>query len=133
MNALPIVMTLVDGVVSAGAGAAVGNVLKQATPPNVNRLRRFTTGVGSVVLAAAAGNVASNYAQKQIVETVDQLQKLKQAVHPAPIVLPDAVQDKARSVKEISDSILDKTTNAVKDAAARGQAAAEAAKADPTN
>ena len=79
MKKLTILNGIIEIVVSAGAGAAVGNIIKSSVPLTATKLNRFTIGVGSIVLAGAAANFASNYAQEQVTNTVEQFVKMKAA------------------------------------------------------
>lgn len=77
MNTLTITKAVVDAVVSAGAGAVVGNAIKQTTPIDVKIAQKISIAVGGFVLSGLVGSQASKYASEQIDSTIVQIQALK--------------------------------------------------------
>ena len=77
MNPLAISKAVVAAIVSTGAGAVVGNAIKQSTPTDLVVYKKIAIGVGGFVLSAAAGQQASKYVSEQIDSTLTQIQELK--------------------------------------------------------
>lgn len=77
MNPMTIVKSVVDLAVSAGAGAVVGNAIKQSTPANAKLVQKISIGVGGFVLSGLVGAQASKYATEQIDTTIEQIKAVK--------------------------------------------------------
>jgi len=82
--ALKLLKTVTDVAVSMGAGAIVGNTIKQTTPADAKKYQKVAIGIGGFVLSSAVGSWASNYAQEQIDETVEQISELKNTLKRKP-------------------------------------------------
>jgi hypothetical protein len=76
VNKLNVVKTIVEATVSLGAGAVVGNTIKATTPLTAKPYQRVAIGIGSVVLSALVGDIASKKATDQIDTTVSQVHDL---------------------------------------------------------
>lgn len=81
MNPLQIAKAAVDLVVSAGAGAVVGNAIKASTPLDAKAIQKIVIGVGGLTLSGLVGSQASQYAGQQIDSTLSQIQAVKAAFH----------------------------------------------------
>lgn len=77
--ALKLLKTTTDLAVSIGAGAIVGNTIKQSTPADAKKYTRVAIGIGGFVLSSAVGSWAAQYANDQIDGTIEQLSELKDA------------------------------------------------------
>lgn len=77
MNPLTISKMIVGTVVSAGAGAVVGNAIKASTPADLKTTQKVSIAVGGFVLSSLVASVASKHTEAQIDETVSQIQQLK--------------------------------------------------------
>lgn len=77
MNPMTIVKGIVDLAVSAGAGAVVGNAIKQSTPADVKTINKISLAVGGFVLSGLVGAHASKFATDQIDSTIAQIKEVK--------------------------------------------------------
>lgn len=80
MSILGLTKAVTDLVVSAGAGAVVGNAIKATTPPDAKVLTKVSIGIGGFVLSGAVGQWAAKYTSDQIDGTVEQIKDVSAAV-----------------------------------------------------
>lgn len=63
-------------IVSASAGAVVGNAIKASTPDTVSTASKVLIGIGGVVLSSMVGDMAAKYSSDQIEDVAAQLETL---------------------------------------------------------
>lgn len=73
MKKLDILKSATGLIVSAGAGAVVGNAIKASTPADIKTIQKVLVGVGGFVLSGMAGEMASKYVNATIDETAENL------------------------------------------------------------
>lgn len=86
MNFIGIGKSITEIVVSAGAGAIVGNTIKMTMPAKqagVFQLNRPLMAIGGLVLSNMVGDLAAKYATDSIDHAVEQIKTVKNAVDEA--------------------------------------------------
>lgn len=71
MNKLNILKSATGMIVSAGAGAIVGNAIKMSTPADVKTIGKVLIAVGGFALSGMVGEAASKYTSDSIDELAD--------------------------------------------------------------
>lgn len=66
MKKLDILKSVAGLVVSAGAGAVVGNAIKASTPEDIKNLNKVLVAIGGFALTGMVGEMASKYTAEQI-------------------------------------------------------------------
>lgn len=79
MKKLDILKSASGLIVSAGAGAIVGNAIKMTTPADAKIMNKICIGVGGFVLSSMVGDLASKYTADSI---DDAAENLKSAMNP---------------------------------------------------
>lgn len=79
MKKLDVLKSVTGLIVSAGAGAIVGNTVKMSTPADAKIINKICIGVGSVVLSSMVGDMAAKYTADTIDETAE---NIKNAMNP---------------------------------------------------
>jgi len=80
MNAIGILKTAAELVVSVGVGAVVGNAIKISTPVDAKILQKVSIGIGAFVLSNMVGDYAAKYTTKNIEDGIAEFKKAKDAV-----------------------------------------------------
>jgi len=68
---LTIVKAGIGMVTSIGVGSIVGNAIKATTPVGMKKYTKVCVSLGSLVLTALAGDMASKYVESEIDSVVD--------------------------------------------------------------
>lgn len=69
---------IVTIVVSAGVGAIVGNAVKYTTPPDMSFIKKLCVGAGTLVLGSMVSDKATEYTDRKIDETVEEVKGMLQ-------------------------------------------------------
>lgn len=77
MNKLNILKSATGMIVSAGAGAIVGNAIKASTPADVKTVGKVLIAVGGFALTGMVGEMASKYTSDSIDEVAEAFNKTK--------------------------------------------------------
>lgn len=62
------------GIMSAGVGAVVGNIIKFTTPTDLSIAKKISVGIGAVVISNTLGDLAATSISNTIKETLRQAQ-----------------------------------------------------------
>lgn len=79
---LDIAKMVVSGLVSTGAGAVVGNAIKQSTPEDLKTYKKVSLIIGGWALSGVAASHASAHVSGQIDSTISQVIDLKNRFAP---------------------------------------------------
>lgn len=75
MNKLNLLKSTTGLIVSAGAGAVVGNAIKASTPEDVKTAGKVLIVIGGAVLSSMVGDMASKYTADSIDDVAEGLKK----------------------------------------------------------
>lgn len=75
MDKLNILKSATGMIASAGAGAVVGNAIKQSTPEDIKTTGKVLIVVGGSVLSSMVGKMASQYTSDSIDEAAEAFNK----------------------------------------------------------
>lgn len=99
MNKLGLVKNAISFVASVGVGVVVKNAVQHTTPDNLDKLTKVGIVVGGFVVGSMIADQASKYAENQVDEVVDGVNKVKEAAHDAKEAFQKAT-DAAQAAQE---------------------------------